>query len=117
MLNTTPAPLNAPLMSSADSGREGNARVLRRLMDQAEFERLLLVSERTFHYMDANGLIPAAMVIGPRSKRWLYPDHFDAVVNALPTAGRGSEPETLAAGRRSRIEKLKAAATSAAAGQ
>jgi hypothetical protein len=83
-------------------------------MDKPFFQQLLGVKERKFDEMDATGLIPAAKFIGPRTRRWVYPDDFNVVLTTLATAKKAPEPPTLAAGRRRRIEALKAGRVNAA---
>ena len=79
----------------------------RRLIDKHFFMRLLGVKERKFDEMDAAGLFNPPKFIGPRTRRWIYPDDFDAVLITLAAAKKGDEPATLAAGRRRRIESIK----------
>lgn len=90
--------------------------IYRRLIDKRSLFELLGIKERKFDEMDAAGLIPPAKFIGPRTRRWVYPDDFDTVLSTLATAKKLLEPPTLAAGRRRRIEAIKAGQGSRAAG-
>ncbi len=62
-------------------------------------------SERTFHKMRAAGLVPPAVVLGPRLLRWVRSE-LEAAVAAMPRqAEPASEPHQLL---RRRVEALKA---------
>jgi predicted DNA-binding transcriptional regulator AlpA len=61
-------------------------------------------SERTFHKMRAAGLVPPAVVLGPRLLRWVRSE-LEAAVAAMPRqAAPASEPHQLL---RKRVEALK----------
>jgi predicted DNA-binding transcriptional regulator AlpA len=61
-------------------------------------------SERTFHKMRSAGLVPPAVVLGPRLLRWVRSE-LEAAVQAMP---RQQEPATEPAQLlRSRVEALK----------
>jgi predicted DNA-binding transcriptional regulator AlpA len=65
-------------------------------------------SERTFHKMRAAGLVPPAVVLGPRLLRWVRSE-LEAAVAAMPRQSEpASEPQQLL---RRRVEALKGAST------
>ena len=55
----------------------------------------------------ADGIVPEPLELGPRQARWSENDWAD-IVRRLPRREKQPEPETLAQGRRRRIETLKA---------
>lgn len=65
------------------------------------------MGERRFHELRTEGIIPAPLELGPRAPRWTF-DDLAATINRLPRRERSPEPETLAQGRRARIESMKA---------
>jgi predicted DNA-binding transcriptional regulator AlpA len=67
-------------------------------------------SERTFHKMREAGLVPPAVVLGPRLLRWVRSE-LEAAVQAMPRQQQpASEPPQLL---RSKIERLKRTAQAA----
>lgn len=67
-----------------------------------EYRAYLKVSERTFHAMEAAGLLATARICGPRLKRY-DPEACRAKFFALPTE-KAPEPAQL---RRARIDRAK----------
>lgn len=85
------------------------APVPRPLLTELDFRWLLgKVSERKFKELRADHVIPDPLELGPRMPRWTY-DDYEAVVATLRRRNAIAEPESLAAGRRERIQRLKAA--------
>ena len=68
------------------------------------------ISERKFKELRAAGVIPDPLELGPRAPRWTYQDYLE-ILRRLPRRQVRHEPETLAEGRRARIESLKAGTT------
>jgi len=62
------------------------------------------VSERTFHDLRARGLVPPAVVLGPRSLRWVRSELEDAAMKMPRQAQPGIQPAQL---RRGRINGMK----------
>jgi predicted DNA-binding transcriptional regulator AlpA len=62
------------------------------------------VSERTFHDMRARGIVPPAILLGPRLLRWSRAD-LEAATAAMPRQDRLPEPSQLL---RRRVERMKA---------
>jgi predicted DNA-binding transcriptional regulator AlpA len=77
------------------------------LLTKAKFCELLAISERKFDELLSSGVIDPPLDLGPRAGRWTHED-YAAAVTRLPRRNRQAEPETLSAGRRRRIEGLKA---------
>lgn len=65
------------------------------------------LGERRFHDLRAAGVVPDPLELGPRVPRWT-PEDLATAISRLPRRKRVPEPETLAKGRRARIEKIKA---------
>lgn len=78
----------------------------RELLTKESFRRLLNVSLRKFEELLAAGIVGPPLDLGPRAARWTYAD-YEATLVSLPRRERQPEPESLAAGRRRRIEALK----------
>ena len=70
------------------------------------------ISERKFKDLRAAGVIPDPLELGPRQPRWT-PTDFLEILRRLPRRPIRQEPETLAEGRRARIERIKAGTTTA----
>lgn len=68
------------------------------------------VSERTFHEMRKRGLVPEAVVLGPRTFRWLRSECEQAAAN-LPRLG--SQTAELPSHLRRRIDSLKSGGSNA----
>lgn len=66
------------------------------------------MGERRFHELRAAGIIGAPLELGPRAPRWTQQDLAETI-SRLPRRKRTAEPQTLADGRRARIESMKAA--------
>lgn len=81
-----------------------------RLLTEKDMCDALDVGERTFKSFVATGIVPPALELGPRLRRWTAEDLAETI-RRFPRRKRAPEPETLARGRRSRIEKLKAQAS------
>lgn len=75
------------------------------------------VCERTFAYLRARGVVDPPLELAPRLHRWTAEDVANTIAR-LPRAKPAAEPKSLAAGRRERIERMKAgpAAPAASAG-
>ena len=65
------------------------------------------ISQRKFKELQARGIIPPPLELGPRLARWTHDDRL-SIVAALPRRERTQEPQTLAQARRARIEAMKA---------
>jgi hypothetical protein len=77
------------------------------LIDKASFRaRLGNLGERTFDSLLARGIVPPPLELCPRVPRWTEQD-VELTVSRLPRREKRQEPETLATGRRKRIEQLK----------
>ncbi len=76
------------------------------LLAEADFRARLGIAERTFKALRAAGIVSAPLELGPRCLRWTEDDYADTV-SRLPRRERAAEPQTLAEGRRRRIQKLK----------
>lgn len=77
------------------------------LLKESDFRTLLGgMSERKFKQLRAGGIVGAPLELGPRVSRWTHEDYL-ATVARLPRRERASEPESLATGRRARIERVK----------
>jgi hypothetical protein len=88
----------------------GEGPAVRPLLTQAELRAALGgISERKFQAMQAEGLIPAPLELGPRCARWTS-DDLAEIVRRLPRRERQAEPQTLARGRRARIDAMKSGA-------
>lgn len=81
-----------------------------RLWSPREYQEFLGVGERTYLEMEAKGLLADAVLLGPRTKRYV-PSECMAKVLAMPR-DKAPEPAQL---RRARIEKLKSSGASVAA--
>lgn len=90
-----------------------DAQTSARLLTEADFRaKLGGMSERKFKGLRAKGVIPPPLELGPRVARWTEQDFADTVAK-LPRREKAPEPQTLAQGRRARIESLKAAGAAA----
>lgn len=80
----------------------------RPLLTAAEFRaRLGGIGERRWHELRAAGIVGAALELGPRAARWTEEDLAETI-GRLPRRESLPEPPTLAAGRRRRIQRMKA---------
>ncbi|MBL8340040.1 MAG: hypothetical protein JNL30_01130 [Rubrivivax sp.] len=78
-----------------------------RLLTEADFrEALGGMSERKFKALRAKGVIGPPLELGPRTARWTQAD-VTATIGRLPRRAVAPEPQTLAQGRRARIDALK----------
>lgn len=85
----------------------GEGAAIRPLLTQAELRAALGgISERKFQELQAEGVIPAPLALGPRCPRWTAED-LALIVSRLPRRERQAEPATLSHGRRARIEAMK----------
>lgn len=83
--------------------------LVERVIFEVEFRHHLGgISERTFKSLRAQKVIPAPRVLGPRMHVWDFPQDVNAAIKRLPRKEPAPEPATLAAGRRRRIEAMKA---------
>lgn len=84
------------------------------LLTESAFRALLGdVSPRKFAELLAAGVINAPLELGPRMPRWTVDDFNDAVAR-LQRRSPQAEPQTLAEGRRARIEAMKGGKASSA---
>ena len=67
------------------------------------------MSERKFQELRVTGVVDPPLMLGPRVSRWT-PQDVAATVARLPRREKAPEPETLAQGRRARIERTRGAA-------
>lgn len=87
-----------------------DAQTSARLLTEADFRaKLGGMSERKFKELRAKGVIRPPLELGPRVARWTEQD-FAETVAKLPRRERAPEPQTLAQGRRARIEHIKSGA-------
>lgn len=87
--------------------KEGEGGDARPLLTEAAFRALLGgMSERKFKELRAAGIVGAPLELGPRVSRWTHSDYMETVAR-LPRREKATEPETLSAGRRARIEAMK----------
>lgn len=85
----------------------GDGAPTRPLLTEAAFRQLLGgMSERKFKELRAAGIVGAPLELGPRVARWTHED-FQATLQRLPRRAHMPEPETLASGRRKRIDSMK----------
>jgi hypothetical protein len=90
--------------------KAGDSPSARPLLTEAAFRELLGgMSERKFKELRAAGIVGAPLELGPRVARWTHDDYLDTV-QRLPRRAKAPEPDTLAKGRRARIEAVKAGA-------
>lgn len=93
----------------------GSGAAPRPLLKESDFRALLGgMSERKFKELRAAGIVPEPLELAPRVSRWTYGDYLETV-ERLPRRQRVPEPELLAKGRRTRIERIKAGGSAAAA--
>lgn len=89
------------------SSTENNAPANGGLLNEAAFRaKLGGISERKFKELRATGIVGAPLELGPRVARWTHAD-FEETLQRLPRREPKPEPETLASGRRAKIERLK----------
>lgn len=98
----------APEAETSTSATATQSPAIGPLLSFAVFCQALKVCERKGHELLAAGVIPQPLVLGPRCHRWT-PEDFQLTLQRLSRRQRTSEPTTLAAGRRKRIEALKLA--------
>jgi hypothetical protein len=80
----------------------------RGLLKEIDFRQALGgISERKFKALRAAGLVGTPISLGPRTPRWVWSD-VEATVARLPRREPQAEPESLATGRRKRIQAAKA---------
>lgn len=83
----------------------------RPLLTESTFRELLGgICERKFKQLRADGIVDAPLELGPRVARWTHQD-YEATLQRLPRRKKGPEPDTLASGRRARIEAMKGGAS------
>lgn len=84
-----------------------NAHEPQPLYSQSDLCRMLgNISQRKFKELQAKGVIPLALELGPRLPRWTHDDYL-CIVATLPRRERAAEPQTLAQARRARIDAMK----------
>ena len=89
--------------------KAGSGTVAPALLTGAAMRAALHVGERKFAQLKAAGIVPAPIELGPRCPRWTSQDLAETIAR-LPRRERQAEPQTLAQGRRQRIEAMKAPA-------
>jgi predicted DNA-binding transcriptional regulator AlpA len=107
--------LSLPLGAASESKVNGEHKTgggHSRLLTKADMRKALQVSDRKFDELRAQGIVPAPLNLGPRCARWT-PEDLAAMVAGLQRRELGAEPETLAQGRRARIEAAKTAGAGA----
>lgn len=89
------------------NGSANKQPVFQPLLTESAFAARLGIGERKFKQLRAAGLVPEPLRLGPRASRWTEHD-YEVTLTRLPRREQAPEPETLAQGRRARIEKMKA---------
>lgn len=90
--------------------KTGEGVAVRPLLTERQFRDFLGgMCERKFKQLRAAGVVSEPLELGGRLSRWTHEDLADTIAR-LPRRKRAPEPETLAAGRRTRIERIKAGA-------
>lgn len=76
------------------------------LLTEADLRQLLSIGERKFKELRATGVIVDPIELGARCARWTWED-YEQILARLPRRARAAEPQTLAQGRRARIDAMK----------
>jgi hypothetical protein len=98
------------VISVNDESSSKSKAALQPLLKESDFRALLGgMSERKFKQLRAAGVIGEPLELGPRVARWTHED-YEFTVRHLPRRAKAPEPETLATGRRARIDAVKAGA-------
>lgn len=86
----------------------GGANTPRPLWTDKDYAGFLKIGLRKFADMEAQGLLAAPVMLGPRLKRYV-PAEAEAKLLEMPRSLQRDEPEHLATARRAKIERMKGA--------